>query len=173
MGWFNDMEESDDEVLELFAVSNGLLAHKDEDNADNDVVGDVLGVLDDGVGKEELNSDVLEAVGGKEESNTFPFNGITDLDGGLVLVALVEHLLALLNQSEEISLDLEVVVLNGSKGTCLSSSTLASISGLICLKRSKNRTTGSKRLPMIGRLRANPVTQLTGRFNVPTSSFSS
>ena len=145
MGWLNDMEESDDEVLELFAVSNGLLAHKDEDNADNDVVGDVLGVLDDGVGKEELNSDVLEAVGGKEESNTFPFNGITDLDGGLVLVALVEHLLALLNQSEEIGLDLEVVVLNGSKGTCLSSSTLASISGLM---RSRVLATHSSCLAM-------------------------
>lgn len=98
-------------MFELLAVSNGLLSHKDEDDADNDVVGDVLGVLDDGVGKEEFNSDVLEAVGGKEESNTFPFNGITDLDGGLVLVALVEHLLAFLNQSEEFSLGLEVVVL--------------------------------------------------------------
>lgn len=99
-------------MFELFAVGKGLLAHEDEDDADDDVVGDVLGVLDDGVSKEEFNSDVLEAVGGKEESHTFPFNGITNLDGGLVLVALVEHLLAFLNQSEEFGLELEVIVLN-------------------------------------------------------------
>ena len=72
------MNGSDDEVLELGAISDGLSAEDVSEDGNNDVVGVVLGGLDDGVGEEELNSDVLEAVGGQQESNTFPFDNISE-----------------------------------------------------------------------------------------------
>lgn len=124
------MKRSDNEVLELGAVSNCLSSEDVSEDSDNDVVGVVSGVLDDGVGKEELNSDVLEAVGGEEEGDSVPLNDISDLDSGLVLVALVEHLLSLFHNSEEFNFELEVVVLTHKKCTFLSCSSLASISGL-------------------------------------------
>ena len=104
--------KSDDEVLELGAVSNSLSTEEVSENGDNDVVGVVLGVLDDGIGKEEFNSDVLEAVGGEEECISVPFNDVTDLDGGLVGVALVKHLLGFLEESEEFNFEGNVLVLN-------------------------------------------------------------
>ena len=104
--------KSDDEVLELFAVSNSLSAEDVSEDGDGNIVGVVLGVLDDGVGEEEFDSDVLEAVGGEEEGISVPFNDVTDLDGGLVLVALVEHLLCLLEESEEFNFEADVLVLN-------------------------------------------------------------
>ena len=58
---------SDDEVLELLAVSNHLPAEEEFEDGDHDVVDVVGGVLDDGVSEEEDDSDILEAVGGKEE----------------------------------------------------------------------------------------------------------
>ena len=88
------MYRSDDEVLELFAVSEGLLSEEISENGNNDVVGVVSGVLNDGIGKEEDNSDILEAVGGKQESNSFPFDDVSDLNSRLVLVAFVQHLLS-------------------------------------------------------------------------------
>ena len=76
-------ERSDDEVLELGAISDSLSAEDVSEDGDDDIVGVVLGVLNDSVSEEEDNSDILEAVGGQKEGNTFPFNSITDLGGRL------------------------------------------------------------------------------------------
>lgn len=105
------MNRSDDEVLELGAVSNTLSSEDVTEDEDHNVIEVVTGVLDDGVEEEEFNSDILEAVGGEEEGNTIPLNDISDLDGGLVSVALVEHLLSLFQESEEFNFELEVFVL--------------------------------------------------------------
>ena len=117
-------------MLELLAVSNHLSAKESLEDGDHDIVDVVRGVLDDGVSEEEDDSDVLEAVGGKEEGGSVPFNNISNLDSGLVLVALVEHLLSLFHESDDFNLEVEVVVLNDKIITPLSFSSLASISGL-------------------------------------------
>ena len=104
--------KSDDEVLELFAVSNSLSAEEVSEDADHNVVHVVLGVLDDGVSEEEFNSDILEAVGGEEECISVPFDDVSDLDGGLVLVALVKHLLGLFEEGKEFDFEADVFLLN-------------------------------------------------------------
>ena len=106
------IQQSDDEVFELFAVVVGLLAEDGEEDADHDVVDVVGGVLDDGVGQEQLDSDVLEAVGGQHEGVTGPFDGVTNFGGRLDIVAGLDHLLALGHQGEQVSLEFEIVVLN-------------------------------------------------------------
>ena len=62
---------------ELFAVSHSLSSHDVEDDDDNDIVGDVGGVLDDGITDEEEGSDIFEAVAGEEETNSGGFNSIS------------------------------------------------------------------------------------------------
>ena len=106
------LDESDDEVLELGAISSGLSAEEVSEDGDDDIIGVVLGALDDSVGKEELNSNILEAVGSEEEGNTVPFNDISEDGLGLVGVALVKHGLSLLEEGEEFNLEGEVLVLN-------------------------------------------------------------
>ena len=103
--------QSDDEVLELGTVLDGLYAKDVSEDGNDDVVCVVLGVLDDSVGEEEFNSGILEAVGGEEEGNTVPFNNITDLDCGLVGFAGIEHFLSLFHKSEGINEHVEVLVL--------------------------------------------------------------
>ena len=103
---------SDDEVLELRAVSNGLSSQNVSEDGDHDVINVVRGILDNGVSKEEFNSDILEAVGGKEEGNTVPFNNVSDLDGGLVLVAFVKHFLSFFHKSDDFDEEVHVVLLN-------------------------------------------------------------
>lgn len=122
---------SDDEVLELGAVSVALSAEEVSEDGNDDIVGVVSGVLDDSVGEEEDNSDILEAVGSEEEGNTVPFNDISEDGLGLVGVALVKHGLSLLKEGENFNLEGEVLVLNSLRCTVLSSSSLASISGLM------------------------------------------
>ena len=122
---------SDDEMLELLAISNGLSSEEVFEDGNNDVVGVVRWVLDDGVGEEEDDSDVFEAVGGEEEGNSVPFNNISNLDGGLVLVALVEHFLSFFHKGEDFDLEVEIFLLNKKIITPLSCSSLASISGLM------------------------------------------
>ena len=117
-------------MLELLAVSNSLPAEEVFEDGDHDVLNVVGWVLDDGVSEEEDDSDILEAVGGEEESGSFPFNNISDLDGGFALVALVEHFLSLLHQSDDLNLEAHVGLLNEAIVTPLSSWSLASISGL-------------------------------------------
>ena len=118
-------------MLELFAISNTLSAEDVSEDGNDDVVGVVLGVLNDGIDEEELNSDVLEAVGGEEEGNSVPFNDITDFGLFLVGKANVKHFLSFLHKGEDFNFSLEVFVLNYLKSTVLSSSSLASISGLM------------------------------------------
>ena len=53
---------SDDEVLELGTVLVGLSSEDVSEDGNNDVVGVVLGVLNNSVDEEEFDSDILEAV---------------------------------------------------------------------------------------------------------------
>ena len=101
---------SDDEVLELGAVSNTLLSEEVSEDGDDDIVGPVSGALDDSVSEEEDDSDILEAVGGEEEGNSVPFDDISELGLGLLGIALVEHLLSLFEEGEEFNLEGEVVL---------------------------------------------------------------
>ena len=118
-------------MLELLAVSDSLSSEEVFEDSNHNVIDIVRWVLDDGVSEEEDDSDVFEAVGGEEEGDSVPFNNISDLDGGLVLVALVEHLLAFLHKSKDFNLEVEVFLLNEKIITPLSSWSLASISGLM------------------------------------------
>lgn len=131
---------SDDEVLELGAVSNTLLSEEVSEDGDDDIVGPVSGALDDSVSEEEDDSDILEAVGGEEEGNSVPFDDISELGLGLLGIALVEHLLSLFEEGEEFNLEGEVVLLHKLRCTVLRVSSLASISGL---RRSKTLATQS------------------------------
>lgn len=99
-------------MLELLAIVEALSAEDVSEDGNGNIVGDVLGVLDNGVDEEEFNSDILEAVGGEEEGHSVPFDDVSDLDGGLVFVALVKHLLSLLEEGEEFDLEVKAVVLN-------------------------------------------------------------
>lgn len=98
-------------MLELGAVVSSLSAEDGDEDANHDVIDVISGVLDDGVSEEEDDSDILEAVGGQQEGISGPFNGVTDLDGGDILVASFDHLLSLGDQGEEFSLGFEVVAL--------------------------------------------------------------
>jgi len=131
---------SDDEVLELGAVSNTLSAEEVSEDSDNNIVGKVSGVLDDSVNEEEDHSDILEAVGGEEEGNSVPFNNISEFGLGLVGTALVKHLFSFFEEGEELNFKGEIVLLNKPRCTVLRVSSLASISGL---RRSKTLATQS------------------------------
>ena len=65
-------------MFELGAISDGLSAEDVSEDGNNEVVGVISWVLDDCVSKDEFDSDVLEAVGGQQESNTFPFDNISE-----------------------------------------------------------------------------------------------
>jgi len=104
-------ERSDDVVFELGAVSNSLSTEDVSEDGNNDVIGVVLGVLDDGISKDEFNSDVLEAVWGQQEGNSLPFNGISEFGLRLGSIALVEHGFSLLHKSEDFNLEFKVFVL--------------------------------------------------------------
>ena len=106
------MDRSYDEVLELSAISVTLSAEEVSEDGNDNVVGVVSGGLNDGVGEEEDNSDILEAVGGQKEGNSVPFNDISEDGLGLLGVALVKHGLSLLQKSEHFDLEGEVLVLD-------------------------------------------------------------
>lgn len=63
---------------ELFAISVTLSAEDVKEDGNNDVVGPVGWVLDDGVGEEEDNSDVFEAVAGQKEGDSCGFNSVSN-----------------------------------------------------------------------------------------------
>jgi len=56
------MNKSEDESDELRTVGIGLSSQKSDEDEDNDVVGNVSWVFNDGIGDEENGSDILEAV---------------------------------------------------------------------------------------------------------------
>ncbi len=59
------MNKSKNEVDELWAVSITLSSQKSNEDKDNDVVDVISWVINDGIGNEENNSDILETVWGK------------------------------------------------------------------------------------------------------------
>ena len=106
--WIN---RSDDEVLELRAVSNSLSTEDVSEDGDNKIIGVVCWALDDSVSKKELNSDILEAVAGQEEGNTVPFDNISENGLRLFGIALVKHGLSLFHKSKDFNLEGEVFLL--------------------------------------------------------------
>ncbi len=68
--------------------------------------------LDDGVGEEEDNSDILGAVGGEEEGNSGSFDDISQSGLDLVVqVTFVVDSLGFLDQTDKLSLGVEVVLI--------------------------------------------------------------
>lgn len=63
---------------ELFTISISLFTHDVCEDGDNNIVGDVGWVSNDGVSNEEEDSDILEAVAGEEESDSGVLDGITE-----------------------------------------------------------------------------------------------
>ncbi len=103
------MNKSKNEVNELLAVSIGLSSQKSDEDKDNDVVGNIRWVFDDWISNEEDGSDILEAVWGKEESNTGGFNGISeDWFDFSWNVAFIENVLGLWDEGQKFSLGGEV-----------------------------------------------------------------
>jgi hypothetical protein len=98
-------------VLELRAVSNGLSTEDVSEDGDNKVIGVVFWALDDSVSKNELNSNILEAVAGQEEGNTVPFDNISENGLRLFGIAFVKHGLSLFHKSEDFNLEGEVFLL--------------------------------------------------------------
>ena len=119
------INRSDDEVLELGAVSNGLSTEDVSEDGNDEVVGVVLGWLDNGVSEEELNSDILEAIAGQKEGNSVPFNDISEDWLRLLGIALVKHGLSLFHKSEDFNLEGEVFLLKLSKQYSLKFSKLS------------------------------------------------
>ena len=95
---------------ELLAISIPLSAHDVKEDGHNNIIGDVGWILDDGVTDQQKGTDVLEAVAGKEESNSSGFNGISK-DGVnflLDVAGLIDNL-EVINHSQEFSLGFLVV----------------------------------------------------------------
>ena len=132
-------------MLELGTISNSLSSEKVSEDGDDDIIGVVSWALDDSVSKKKDNSNILEAVGSKEEGNSVPFDNISEDGLRLLGIALVKHGLSLLQKGQNFNLEREVLVLNRKIGTVLSSASLASISGL---RRSKTLATQSSCLAM-------------------------
>lgn len=103
------MNKSPDEANELSAVSISLSSQKSDEDKNNDIVDNVRWVFNDGISNEEDGSDILEAVGGEEESNTSGFNGITQDWLDFVLnSAFFEDILGFLDEGQKFSLGSEV-----------------------------------------------------------------
>ena len=62
---------------ELFTISISLFAHDVSKDGDNDIISNIGWVLNDGIGEEEKDSDILEAVAGEEETDSGILDGIT------------------------------------------------------------------------------------------------
>ena len=109
--WFEGSEWSDDVVFELGTIGNSLSTEDISEDGNDDVVGVVLGVLDDCVSEDKFNSDILEAVGSQQEGNSFPFNNISEFWLRFSGIALVEHGFSLLHKSKDFNLEFKVFVL--------------------------------------------------------------
>jgi len=74
-------------VFELGTVINSLFTENVSENSNYQVIGVVLGILDHSVNEEEFNSDIFEAVGSEQQSNTVPLDDISDFDSRFVGLA--------------------------------------------------------------------------------------
>ena len=94
---------------ELGAVSVPLPAEDGDEDEDDDVVGPVLGVLDDGVSDEEDGSEVLGAVAGQQEGDSSVLDGVSQNGLGSVVLARVVDLLGFDRQGSQFALQLFVL----------------------------------------------------------------
>ena len=106
--YVSNQDSRSDEVPELGAVGDSLSSQKGNEDQDDDVVGDVFGVLDDGVSDQENSSDVLGTVAGQEESDSGVFNGISQNGFDVGFLAGVVDLLHLLDDFSDFALELFV-----------------------------------------------------------------
>lgn len=74
-------------MFELGTVINSLFTENVSENSNYQVIGVVLGILDHSVNEEEFNSDIFEAVGSEQQSNTVPLDDISDFDSRFVGLA--------------------------------------------------------------------------------------
>lgn len=95
---------------ELSTVSNALSSQNVAEDGDDDVVGDVAGVFNDAVKDQEHNTDILEAVAGKKESNTGTLDGITEdgLNFGLDSAGVIDEL-DILDEGEKFGFSFSIV----------------------------------------------------------------
>jgi hypothetical protein len=93
---------SDDEVLKLRTVLDSLSTEDVSENSNNDVIGIVLGILDHSVNEKELDSGILEAVGGEQQGNSVPLDNISNLDSRLVSLTGVKQLLSFIHKNKSV-----------------------------------------------------------------------
>jgi hypothetical protein len=67
--------------------------------------------LDNSVDEEEFDSDILEAVWGKQEGHSVPLDNISDLKSGLVSIAGIKQILSLFHKSEGVNEKVKIFVL--------------------------------------------------------------
>ena len=105
-------------MFELGAISYSLSTEDISEDGNNDVIGVVLGVLDDCISKDKFNSDILEAVGGQQESNSLPFNHISEFGLRFSGIAFVKHGFSFLHKGKDFNLEFKVfvLILNDSYG---------------------------------------------------------
>ena len=94
----------------MFAIGNSLPSEDVKEDGQEDVLGEVSGVLDDFVNEEEDDTEVLGAVGGKHESDSGSFDGITE-NGGSSFESSASFIdsLGFVNEGEELSFGNNVV----------------------------------------------------------------
>ena len=63
---------------ELLAVSIPLSAHDVQEDGHDNIIGNVLGVLDNGISDQQKCTDILEAVACQEEANSSSLNCIAE-----------------------------------------------------------------------------------------------
>lgn len=97
-------------MFELGAISYSLSTEDISEDGNNDVIGVVLGVLDDCISKDKFNSDILEAVGGQQESNSLPFNHISEFGLRFSGIAFVKHGFSFLHKGKDFNLEFKVFV---------------------------------------------------------------
>ena len=95
---------------ELLAVGVGLFSHDVAEDQNHNIIGDVLGILNDGVSDEEEGSDILEAVTGEKEADSGELNSITKDGLNLLLNAtFIVDWLSIFNESQNFGLNVLVV----------------------------------------------------------------
>ena len=105
-------------MFELGAISYSLSTEDISEDGNDDIVGVVLGALDDCISKDKFNSDILEAVGGQQESNSLPFNHISEFGLRFSGIAFVKHGFCFLHKGKDFNLEFKVfvLILNDSYG---------------------------------------------------------
>ena len=104
------MNQSDDEVDELSAILLGGVSENVSEDSDHNVIDPIFGGLDNGVGKNEDDSDILEAVAGQHEGNTGGFNLISNDWFFEFHVTGFQHFLSFFHKGDNFNLELIILL---------------------------------------------------------------